>query len=106
MFAKIRSLKITCLPLKKKNAFPPIFGVFVLEVNEILQATPPKLRRKMGMLGQRSDYNIRTNNIYGYSLYVLQSRASRSRCSIPGTWYTVHASTRLQNQRYGGLFCA
>ena len=26
---------------------------------------------------------------YEYSLYVLQSRAPRSRCSIPGTWYGI-----------------
>ena len=29
---------------------------------------------------------------YKYSLYVLQSRASRSRCSIPGTWYCSRCS--------------
>ena len=27
-------------------------------------------------------------------MYVRQSRASRSRCSIPGAWYTIHASTK------------
>ena len=37
-------------------------------------------------------------------MYVLQSRASRSRCSIPGTWYgTCKHPTDYTNQRYGGL---
>ena len=60
--------------------------MFALEVKKILQATPSKLRREMGMCAttidvqQQQQYFIR----YEYSLYVLQSRASRSRCSIPG----------------------
>ena len=54
------------------------------------------------------DYNIRTAATvvlyeYKYSLYVFQSRASRSRCSIPGTWHgTCKDPTDYTNQRYGG----
>ena len=65
----------------------------LLEVNKILLGTPSKLRREMGMCAT-TIYYVRTaaaEVLYGaryeYSLYVLQSRASRSRCSIPGTWY-------------------
>ena len=57
---------------------------------------------------QRGDYNIRPAVLYEYS-HVHESRASRSRCSIPGNWYLVHiiqAQNRLQNKRYGGLFHA
>ena len=41
------------LPSAKKNKLPShqVFGVFALEVNEILRATPPKLGREMGMCG-------------------------------------------------------
>ena len=42
---------------------------------------------------QRGDNDIRIAVLYEYPLYVLQPRASRSRCSVPGTWYTVQAST-------------
>ena len=39
------------LPSAKKSKLPShqVFGVFALEVNKILQATPPKLRRETGM---------------------------------------------------------
>ena len=39
------------LPSGKKSKLPShqVFGVFALEVNRILQATPSKLRREMGM---------------------------------------------------------
>ena len=39
------------LPSAKKSKLPSHqdFGVFALEVNEIVQATPSKLRREMGM---------------------------------------------------------
>ena len=41
------------MPSAKKCKLPShqVFGVFALEVNGILQATPPKLRREMGMCG-------------------------------------------------------
>ena len=91
MFAKVRFLKCTCLPQKKlKLSSHQDFGEFALEVKKILQATPPKLRREIN--GDVRDYNTSkytyssSSSIsrYEYSLYVLQSRASRSRCSIPG----------------------
>ena len=39
------------LPSAKKSKSPShqVFGVFALEVNKILQATPSKFRREMGM---------------------------------------------------------
>ena len=39
------------LPSAKKSKLPShqVLGVFALEVNKILQATPSKLRREMGM---------------------------------------------------------
>ena len=38
------------LPYAKKSQLPSqVFGVFALEVNKILQATPSELRREMGM---------------------------------------------------------
>ena len=39
------------LPSAKKHKLPynKVFGVFAIEVNKILQATPSKLRREMGM---------------------------------------------------------
>ena len=39
------------LPSAKKSKLPShqVFGVFALGVNKILQATPSKLRREMGM---------------------------------------------------------
>ena len=49
VLAKIRFSK-KYLPSAKKSKLPShqVFGVFALEVNKILQATPPKLRREMG----------------------------------------------------------
>ena len=39
------------LPSTKKSKLPShqVFGVFALEVNKIMEATPPKLRRETGM---------------------------------------------------------
>ena len=50
------------------------------------------------------DYNIRKAVVlYEYSLYVLQSRASRSRCSIPDAWYgTWQAPNRLYKSEVRG----
>ena len=78
------------LPSAKKTKLPSHqdFGEFALELQKILQATPPKLRREMGMCAtaiyvQQQQYDV-PGIRYEYSMYVLQSRASRSRCSIPG----------------------
>ncbi|MEP5177771.1 hypothetical protein [Marinobacter alexandrii] len=35
----------------------PDFGVFAIKVNQILQATPPKLRREMGICGKAANKN-------------------------------------------------
>ena len=114
VFAKIRLFLKIYLSSAKKSKLPShqVFGVFaLLEVNKILQATPSKLRREMGMCA--TDYNIYAQQQQYYTirvqytvlvLYVLQSRASRSRCSIPGAWYgTCKHPTDYTNQRYGGL---
>ena len=58
----------------KKSKLPShqVFGVFALEVNNILQATSPKLRREMGMCAIIVHVRIRTAVVlYEYSLYVL-----------------------------------
>ena len=48
--------------------------MFALEVNEILQATPPKLRREMEMYGTAAimlySSNIMVEYSYGYSSLV------------------------------------
>ena len=82
--------------------------MFAPEVNEILQATPPKLIREMGMCGTA------TSIIYVQQHYYTSTR-TRTRvscslvpgaaCLLPGTRY-IQAQNRLHNQRYGGLFRA
>ena len=63
-------------PSAKKIKFPShqVFCVFALEVNEILQATPPKLRREMEMYGTAAimlySSNIMVEYSYGYSSLV------------------------------------
>ena len=44
---EVKKKNFTCA---KKSEFPslPDFGVFASEVNQILQATPPKIRREGG----------------------------------------------------------
>ena len=42
-------MKIYLPSLKKVNCLPTKFLVFALEVNKILQVTPSKLRREVGM---------------------------------------------------------
>ena len=96
------------LPSAKKSKLPSqVFGVFALEVNEILQATPPKLRREMGMCGNAAII------IYVHQQYYTSTRCPYSSLEplvpgaaaylVPGTWY-VQAPNRLR--RYGGLFPA
>ena len=48
---KYVSKNLLHLPSAKKSKLPShqVFGVFALEVNKILQATPSKLRRETGM---------------------------------------------------------
>ena len=78
------------LPSANESKLPShqVFGVFALEVNKILQATPSNWEWKWGRARLQHTYSSSSSIIRcEYSLYVLQSRASRSRCSIPGTWY-------------------
>ena len=46
---KYVSKKLLAFREKSKLPSHQVFGVFALEVNKILQATPSKLRREMGM---------------------------------------------------------
>ena len=78
--------------------------MFALEENKILQATPPKLRREMGMCAIIIYVRIRTAVLY---VRVLVRTSSLEPLVVPGAAYlvpgTVHAKApnRLQNQRYG-----
>ena len=86
------------LPSAKKSKLPShqVFGVFALDVNKILHATPSKLRRKMRMCAT-TIYCTSTRCTYS-------SRASRSRCSIH-TWYLVRymqAPNRLYKSEVRG----
>ena len=45
--------------------------MYALEVDEILQATPPKLRKEMGMCNDAGS-KIYVQVLYEYSLYGLQ----------------------------------
>ena len=89
----------------KKSKLPShqVFGVFALEVNNILQATSPKLRREMGMCAiiiyaQQQQY---------YTIQVLVVRTSTPVSSLSFwvqlTWYLVRYIQAPTNQRYGGL---
>ena len=71
----------------------------LIEVNEILRATPPNMRRETGMCVNAAiiiyGNAVHSSIIRVLVFYVLESRASRSRCSIPGTWYAIeNASTK------------
>ena len=108
MFAKIRFSIFTCLQLKDVNCLATkSFGVFALEVDEILQAMPPKLRREMGMC-DNAGIKIYVQQYYtstrstGSSLAHLVPGAANL---VPGTRY-MQAPNLLQNQRYEGLFRA
>ena len=89
-----------------------VFGVFALEVNDILQATPPTLRTENEDVRHRGVYNVPTyNSIIPVLIRVLESRVASFQVQhtwwylVPGTRY-IKAQHRLQDQRYGGLFRA
>ena len=97
------------MPSTKKSKLPShqVFGAFALEVNEILQATPPKLRREMGMCGTAAIIT------YVQQCYTRPRTRTGVSCSfVPGAAYLVpgtrflQTQNRLHNQRYGGLFRA
>ena len=55
VFAKNVLWRNTFLPLNEVNSLPiKILGIFALEANKILQATPPRLRREVGMCGNKA----------------------------------------------------
>ena len=86
-------------PPSTKSKLPShqVFGMIALEVNEILQTTPPKLRREMGMCGNAAiiicvqQYYTRTSARCAYSSPgSLVPGAAYTYC----TWDTVHARTK------------
>ena len=93
------------LPSAKKSKLPThqVFGVFALEVNKILQATPSKLGREMWMCA---------TTIYIRTAAAVVLHDTSTRCSyssleplVPGAAYlvpgTVHASTQQTIQIRG-----
>ena len=83
---------VNCLPAKFLLCLP---YTIVIEINEILQTTPPILRRERGMGRNPGDSNIRgTALLYEYSYAYPSLMWPRCRCSIPDTWNTVHTSTK------------
>ena len=80
------------MPSAKKSKLPShqVFGVFALEANKILQSTPSKLRRSMGMCATAT--YIRTAS--AVVLYDTSTRCTYSsfKLLVPGaayTWYLV-----------------
>ena len=96
-----------CLPSAKKSKLPShqVFGVFALEINKIMQATPSKLRREMGMCAT----TLRT--AAAVVLYDTSTRCTYSSLEplVPGAAYlvpgTVHASTQQTIQIRGTGVC-
>ena len=93
---------------KGENLFCFLFsGTIIVGLIEILQATPPKLRRELGMCGNAAIIVPVQQQYYKSTRTYSSLVQPRSKFSIPGTWYLVHTSTsRLQDERYGGLLRA
>ena len=87
MFAKICFENLTCLPLKK-IAFPQSFWCVCARGKQNPAGDAFEIEKGNGDVrdyntGIRTAAAVRSSIIrYEHSLYVLQSRASRSRCSI------------------------
>ena len=104
VFAKIRLFLKFYLPSGKKSKLPShqVFGVFALEVNKILQATPSKLRREMGMCPTTT--YVQQQHVV---LYDTSTRCTYSSLEplVPGAAYlvpgTVYASTQQTIQIRG-----
>ena len=77
------------LPSAKKGKLPShqVFGVFALEVNKVLQATPSKFEKGNGDV---RDYNIRT--AAAVVLYDTSTRCTYSSLEplVPGAAYLVY----------------
>ena len=80
------------LPADTKSTLPShqVFGVFALEVNKILQGTPSKLRREMGMCATSSSI-----------IYLVYDTSTRCTCSslellVPGAAYLVPGIRYMQ----------
>ena len=96
-------LKIYLLSAEKSKLHSQVFGVFALEVNKILQATPSKLRREMGMCAT----TIYVQQQYYYTIRVLDVRTPVSSLSfqVHHTWYLVRymqAPNRLYKSEVRG----
>ena len=61
------------------------FGEFALEVKKILQATPPKLRREMGMCA--ATIYVRQQQYYTIRVLALRTPVSSLSFQVQHTWY-------------------
>ena len=90
------------MPSAKKRKLPShqALGVFALEVNEILQATPPKFGKEMGMcVNVPIIIYIYTQQYYTSIRCIMRAPISSLSFQVQHiylvyTWYTVHASTQ------------
>ena len=88
-----------CLPSAKISKLPShqVFGVFALEVNKILQATPSKLGREMGMCATTT--YVQQQQHYTIRALVIRTPVSSLSFQVQHTWYLVRymqAPNRLQ----------
>ena len=76
------------LPSAKKSKLPSHqgFGVFALKVNKILQATPSKLRREMGMCAT-TIYVQQQQQYYAIRVLVVRTPVSSLSFQVQHTWY-------------------
>ena len=97
------SFFLICLPSTKKSKSPShrVVGVFALEVNKILQATPPKLRREMGMCA--TTRYVQQQQYYTIRVLVVRTRVPSLSFQAQHTWYIRpgrHAHTRHVSDTY------
>ena len=72
--------------LKPKLPSHQDFGEFALEVKKILQATPPKLRREMGMRAT-TIYVQQQQQYYTIRVLVVRTPVSSLSFQVQHTWY-------------------
>ena len=89
---------------KSKSPFHQVFGVFALEVNKIMQATPSKLRREMGMCA--TTIYVQQQPWYDtLRVLVVRSPVSSLSFQVQHTWYLVRymqAPNRLYKSEVRG----
>ena len=93
------------LPSAKKSKLPSnqVFGVFALEVNKILEATPSKLRREMGMCA--TTIYVQQQQYYTIRVLVVRTPVSSLSFQVQNTWYLVRymqAPNRLYKSEVRG----